>query len=220
MAGNQQNGDSPRKVGSHGFRWIIRILLYGTALVIAWPLLNTVIFFKQLEAIEESCVAKASSCLDPKTGILKALPVLVEVTEESCAMMKATRCIDPKTVILKPVFVPIQEKAAEKTRIPCRYVGTWSTMKRGSSYSIVLDESGRYDVTLNQGRDPGSPVDQGYWAVQGKSMLWRTARNIPTEIDVNPIIAESETEFELLEMNGNRTRFELVVRGTAQNCSS
>jgi hypothetical protein len=220
MAGNQQSNDPAQKVGSRGFRWIIRILLYGTALVIAWPLLKTVIVFKQLEAIEESCAMKATSCLDPKTGILKSVPMLVEVIEESCAAMKTTRCVDPKTVISKPILIPVQEKAAEKTRIPCRYVGTWSTMKRGLVYSIVLDESGYYNMTLNRKRGPGSPIDRGYWAVQGKSMLWRTARNILAEIDINPIIAESETGFELLEMDGSRTRFKLIARGTPQKCSS
>ncbi len=174
------------QVGSRGFRWILRLILYGVAIVIALPLVANIAFFKALERADEGCDMVPTACLDAKTGILK----------------------------------PVSSLGREpRTQIPCRYVGTWSSIRPKKVYRIDLDAGGRYRMSDNTMGTGNTGAYQGYWAVQGNHMLWRADKGIGMPIDINEIVGESETSFSLIEKDGSSTRFELIHPGEAQGCS-
>ena len=177
-------------IGSSGFRWTMRVLLYGAALVVALPLVANIAIFKGIEMADEGCEMVATACLDSKTGILKPLRTLAR-----------------------------QGGSAAHTLIPCHYVGTWSSIRPEKVYRIVLEQGGRYRMSDNTTGAGNTDSDRGYWAVQGDHMIWRSDKLVAMEIDANPIVVESETRFELVEKDGSRTRFELISPGEAQSCS-
>ncbi|THF57708.1 Kelch repeat-containing protein [Pseudothauera rhizosphaerae] len=183
----QPAGDGPARpqVGSRGFRRTLRVILYGVALALALPLIANILIFKAVDAVEDSCVRKASGCLDAETGILRPVAALAR-----------------------------EQTGADHTRIPCEYVGSWSYGRARKAMRIELQESGRYQLTENKDGTKGRAVDRGYWAVQGDNMLWRTSDpRVEMEVDVNSILAKDDAAFELQERDGSHTRFELIARG-------
>jgi hypothetical protein len=189
--GTRGNTVATPAIGSRGFRWTLRLLLYGTALIVAVPLLANIVFFKGVEMADESCEMVATACLDAKTGILKPMPSLARQ----------------------------DDAAATYTQIPCRYVGTWSSIRPDKVYRIVLEDSGHYRMSNNTTGAGNTSIDQGYWAVQGDHMLWRSEKHVAMAIDANPIVVASETRFDLVEKDGRHTRFELISPSEPHSCS-
>jgi hypothetical protein len=134
---------------------------------------------------------------------------------DQCAE-KGSNCVDKTTGILKSVSIPGGEKD-ETPAIPCRFVGIWSSIQPGRMYRFTMTSDGRYSGGSSTHGTEAQDAYTGYWAVQGKHMVWRS--DGPGEPDVNPIVDEAEGRFTLIESNGSRTRFELIERLPAGHCA-
>jgi hypothetical protein len=175
---------------SRGFRWTLRAIFYGAAAMVIAPMLWGYLSLHQLRRQEE-CIVNPSACLDGR-GLIERVPAL------------ATGGAD----------------GSEQTRIPCRYVGTWSSTQSTEAMRITLQDDGRYLAVRNSSGAEPTVHDrhEGRWAVQGSHMLWLHHRGDPGRPDVNRIVDESEGRFTLIEENGGRTRFERLEVGTSQRC--
>lgn len=177
------------KVGSSSFRLSLRLILYGTMLVIGVPMLANIVFFHRVK-LADDYATNPSAFLDGTTGILKPIPTLANKSAD-----------------------------AAEAIIPCRYVGVWSSIQAGTIHRITLKENGRYVMAPNEYSSNRSAVYTGYWAVQGKNMIWRHEQINTTEPDINPILPDSDTRFTLIEENGKRTRYERIKAIESSTCS-
>lgn len=179
--------DPPRQ-WSAGFRWTIRIVLYGCAAIIGLPM-----------ALNAWMLHRADST-------------------ESCNYHPA-RCLDQKSGLLPPVSsLETDEPDSKRTRIPCRYVGIWSSIRPGLITRMTLSDDGHYKTTPLPGGMDGGRTYTGYWAVQGHTMLWRHDQAPGAGLDVNPIDGDGDGKFVLIEENGQRTRFELIEKIPSTQC--
>ncbi len=127
----------------------------------------------------------------------------------------ASACLDPATGLLKPQL-PVRESGPP--RIPCRYVGSWTSRQGGRISRILLKDDGTYDMAPNEA-GMGSPTGYtGYWAVQGQYMVWRHNAGV-TGPDVNKIIEPSPAGFTLVETSGKHTRYELIQQAQSTRCT-
>lgn len=175
---------------SRGFRWALRAIFYGVAAVVIVPMLIGYIAFNR-EQRQEGCAADPSACLDER-GLIERVPALVTRNDDQ----------------------------SRNTRIPCRYVGVWSSIRPNLVLRITLHDDGRYVAVRNLSGSEASAHDryEGHWAVQGRHMLWRHTRNDPGRPDVNRIVDESEGRLTLVEENDTTTRFERLEAIASQRC--
>lgn len=125
-------------------------------------------------------------------------------------------CLDPDTGILRSKK-SVQGGESGESHIPCRMVGVWSSRQDSIMYRIELKDDGSYVIEPNQ---KGSGDPRGYtgrWAVQGQNMVWRHDQYVG-DLDVNPILPESDTRFTLIEGNGRRTNYELIRAVSSERC--
>lgn len=176
-------------VGSTSFRLSLRVILYGTALVVGLPMLVNIVFFHRIKLADEYAT-NPSAFLDEKTGVLKPIPSLASTSSD-----------------------------ATEAKIPCRYVGVWSSIQAGSIHRITLKDDGRYVMAPSEYSSDRSGGYTGYWAVQGNSMIWRHEQKSTGEPDINPILPDSDTRFTLIEENGRRTRYELIEAVRSTTCT-
>lgn len=174
---------------SRSFRLSLRVILYGTALVISLPLLGNILFFNRMERAEEYATNPAAF-LNPSSGILKPIPALAEKSRD-----------------------------AKEAKIPCRFVGVWSAIRGASVHRITLKGDGRYEMAADEYSSDRNSRYTGYWAVQGNNMIWRHEQLNTTQPDINPILPESESAFTLIEENGRRTRYERIKPIVSSACS-
>lgn len=171
--------------------WVMRVVGYSVAAVIIVPMLWSYLQFRQIQIAQE-CADDASLCLDKETGLLKSVPSLVDA----------------------------QSPATSQPAIPCRFVGVWSSRQSGSSmYRITLNDTGRYSVEENRDGIQVRIIDTGYWVVQNNHMVWKADRRGTGELDINPILPESDARFVLVEGNGKHTQFELISAIKSSRCT-
>lgn len=186
----RQNGKGaqPRDF-SKPFRWSIRFIVYGVAIIICVSLLSNIMRAKRMEAAHE-CDNQPKNCLDAKTGILKPVPGSNGETSEN----------------------------SQETSIPCRFVGVWSSIRPGFVLRIKLRDNGQYIAAPNESGVGDRQGYTGFWAVQGNKMIWRHQQGNTSDADVNSIVNESDSTFTLIEMNGQRTRFEMIEATKSHIC--
>lgn len=125
-------------------------------------------------------------------------------------------CLDPRSGILKPL-ASAQGGADGESSIPCRLVGVWSSRQGGLVHRIELKDDGTYAMEPSQWGAGNPNGYTGHWVVQGRNMVWRHNRG-PSDLDVNPMLPESDTRFTLVEGNGTRTIYELIRAVPSQRC--
>jgi len=163
---------------------VVRVLVYGTLLVLATPHLLTYIGL-QLSDMTDQCQTRPTACLNPSTGLLAR-----------------HWGISGRSKFSLP-------------RIPCAFVGEWSIKLRQSEFSLALQADGTYQMKSSV---KTVPSDAGYWAVQGKYILWRSTTHQQAEIDMNQIVSNDGNHFELIEMDGVHTHFERKADLPPQRC--
>jgi hypothetical protein len=169
---------------------IKRIVGYSIAAVFIVPMLLSHIQMRQINTGDE-CASNTAACLDRDTGLLKSIP--------SLAGGWFTRA---------------------RPEIPCRFVGVWSSRQADSPmYRITLGDDGRYSAEQSRDGAQVYVIDTGYWMVQNNNMVWRSERHSRVEADINPILPESATRFQLVEGNGKHTQFELISAARSSRCT-
>lgn len=128
---------------------------------------------------------------------------------------RPTACLNPSTGLLARQWgVPGRSKFSSP-RIPCAFVGEWSTTLKAREFSVAMQADGTYQM-----KSPTKtiPDDAGHWAVQGKHILWRSTTHPVAEIDMNYIVSNDGSHFELIEMDGVHTHFERRAELSRQRC--
>jgi hypothetical protein len=132
---------------------------------------------------------------------------------EDCA---TTACRDSKSGLLKSV--PALEKDGALPSVPCAFVGKWQAVGQNlHKERYVLNDDGTY---ITQPEVAAARAYSGYWMVQGGKMVWRDKGDSSGELDINQIVSQSETDFELIEQNGWHTRFTLIERTSSKVCGT
>jgi hypothetical protein len=120
-------------------------------------------------------------------------------------------CLDPQSGLLKST-------GTEPSKIPCRMVGIWSYRKNTIQRRIELKEDGSYTMEAVQGSQEDGKLHTGYWALQGKTMAWRHTQS-DTDIELNLIQFESDTQFSLTEQDQAVIPFELIKKSESTRCT-
>ncbi|BAL27386.1 hypothetical protein AZKH_p0503 (plasmid) [Azoarcus sp. KH32C] len=123
---------------------------------------------------------------------------------EGCRTRPAA-CLDPGTGLLASQPAVPERSALATPRIPCPFVGSWVTRRGNSEFHIDLQADGRYHMN---GNTLSVPADDGHWAVQGKYILWRSTTHPVAEMDINRIVSNDGSHFELIEANGLHSHFD------------
>lgn len=136
--------------------------------------------------------------------------------EQACAE-DPKACLNPDSGLLKDGRSGQAGEVA--STIPCHMVGVWSSRHGGLMYRIELKDDGTYAMEPNVAGVGSRSGYTGHWAVQGNNMVWRHDQG-GSDLDVNPILPESDTRFALIEGNGSRTNFERVRAVASEVCTS
>jgi hypothetical protein len=128
------------------FSFVVKLILLGALLLIVIPLSLRPFLFQASVPSPGSIdcdMRNQASCIDQKTGIMKAIPSLLVQGANSNA---------------KPV-------------IPCRLVGKWASGQNGKKpYKTRLLDDGTFTMEPGPALADGA---SGLWAVQGDKMIWR-----------------------------------------------
>ncbi len=115
-------------------------------------------------------------------------------------------CLSADTGVLARQWAVPGRSKFSVPRIPCAFVGEWRTHLRAQEFTFAMQADGTYQIKSKSPR-PTVRDDAGHWAVQGKYILWRSSTRRVAEIDINQIVSNDGSHFELIEMDGVHTHF-------------
>ncbi len=170
--------------------WIMRVAIYGLLAIYAASTIKSYFRIHEMMA-KQNCAENPAACIDKETGLMQSEPSLAEANPG-----------DDTT-----------------PRIPCKYVGIWSSRHGSDMYRIVLKDDGTYSMMQPGASDSSPPLYTGYWTVQGKNMVWRHQVGNTGEADINPIQQQSDSQFTLTEGNGSHTVYELIEAVKSNECT-
>lgn len=172
---------------------MVRVVIYVPVglLVLFWgSQILLVSRFEQARDEADLCKVDPRACVDPRTGLIPSVPML----EGS-----------------GPTHTPPQ--------IPCRFVGVWSTVQRGAMFRVTLMDDGRFRMDRNVIDAAGRRHHEGFWMVQTGHFVWRYPESAHEPPDINRIVSESGTSFDLFERDGRVSRFDLLDRKASSRCA-
>ena len=103
---------------------------------------------------------------------------------------------------------------------PCEYVGIWAATRGKEHYRVVLDEDGSFHADAY--RDTARPrtAMSGSWGIAGQQIVWMYDAGLTWPPDVNAITPLGKDAFELKEVDGSTTRYDLLDRSVFERCGS
>lgn len=123
-------------------------------------------------------------------------------------------CLDAQSGLLRPA-----PSGGSESRIPCEFVGLWNWSNGWDSRRLEMRADGRY-VMAASGREP--KTYRGHWAVQrfgsADKLVWRSDP-VFGDWDVNAIQVRGAGHFELVERNGDITRFDRLDTPPTEGCT-
>lgn len=128
--------------------------------------------------------------------------------------------MDPRTGLIPSV--PKQEGSGPThtpPQIPYRFVGVWSTVQRGKMFRITLMDDGRLRMHRNFIDAPGRRHYEAFWMVQSSHFVWRYPESAHERPEINRIVSETGTSFDLFERDGRVSRFDLLDRKASSRCA-
>lgn len=152
-------------------------------------------------------------------GHFLSLHRLGEQNEKEACLADAVRCVDADTGRI--ASVPRLARLPNRTppELPCRFIGSWQTVQRGSVWKITLDDRGRAMLdTPVAATLPATSGNRSYWMVQSGHFVWRHPQGVGGELDINRILGEDERGFVLEEMDGRHTRFDRLDAHPSTRC--
>jgi hypothetical protein len=148
-----------------------------------------------------------------------ALRHLGDQNEKEACLADAVRCVDARTGRIASVPRLAAMPNSTPPELPCRFIGSWQTVQRGSVWKITLDDQGRAMLdTPVAATLPATSGKSSYWMVQSGHFVWRHPQGVGGELDINRILGEDERGFVLEEMDGRRTRFDRLDAHPSTRC--
>jgi hypothetical protein len=140
--------------------------------------------------------------------------------EADLCKVDARACVDPRTELI-PSVPKLEGSGPYQTppQIPCRFVGVWSTVQRGAMFRITLTDDGRFRMDRNVTDAAGRRHHEGFWTVQSGHFVWRYPESAREPPDINRIVSETATSFDLFEGDGRVSRFDLLDRQASSRCA-
>jgi hypothetical protein len=176
---------------------LVRVIVYGLALIIAVPMLWNYMNFRSA-GITEKCEASPASS-DSK------LPRSQQIAG----------CINKDSGFFGRLFSSAKSPSAT---FPCRYIGIWSSSRNGVASRVTLQANGQYIFEENSMLKVSRPPVLGHWEIQGDNMVWHH-KNREDHPDINKILKQTESSFTLVEENGGNTEFELIKSLKPEGCT-
>jgi WD40 repeat protein len=131
-----------------------------------------------------------------------------------------TECVEAGNGALESLlFKNTKNLVLSLPSVPCRYVGTWSSKRTGSEYKVTLTDDSRYIAEPVHDNSASARTVSGLWGAHDDSMVWFEDQRSAWPIDVNTILPESRGRFSLIDVNGERTDFELIDAIKSNTCS-
>ena len=187
LRGRDADTAAAGRAWSTPFRWTMRGILYLVAAAVFVPMLVHYLAFRR-DLSASQCAKAPAECADESTGVVHGILARIRGAADS----------------------------RSQPRIPCRYVGQWSSVRPGKVYRITLHDDGRYMMAPNAGG--GDRGFSGKWAVEGTNMVWRHDQFPGAGRDINAIVQESDSRFTLIERDGTQTKFELIEAAKSAKC--
>lgn len=175
---------------------LTRVIVYGLVLLIAVPMLMNYLAFRSAR-VAEDC---------------QSLPVNTDSKLPRSEQISA--CINKKSGLLSGIFSREEKPHAA---FPCRFIGVWSSSRRGIPSRVTLQADGKYVFEEGDISTSGKRPVVGHWEIQGGNMVWYHA-NMEDHPDINKILNQTESNFTLVEENGDHTEFELIKAGKSEEC--
>lgn len=148
-----------------------------------------------------------------------ALRQLGDQNEKDACLSDAARCVDARTGRIASVPRLAALRNSTPPELPCRFIGSWQTVQRGSVWKITLDDRGRAMLdTPVAATLPATSGKSSYWMVQSGHFVWRHPQGVGGELDINRILGEDERGFVLEEMDGRHTRFDRLDAHPSTRC--
>lgn len=148
-----------------------------------------------------------------------ALRRLGDQDEKDACLADAVRCVDARSGRIASVPRLAALPRSTPPELPCRFIGSWQTVQRGSVWKITLDDQGRAMLdTPVAAALPATSGKSSYWMVQSGHFVWRHPQGVGGELDINRILGEDERGFVLEEMDGRRTRFDRLDAHPSTRC--
>lgn len=148
-----------------------------------------------------------------------ALRHLDDQNEKEACLSDAVRCVDARTGRIASVPRLAAMRNSTPPELPCRFIGSWQTVQRGSVWKITLDDQGRAMLdTPVAATLPATSGKSSYWMVQSGHFVWRHPQGVGGELDINRILGEDERGFVLEEMDGRHTRFDRLDAHPSTRC--
>lgn len=144
---------------------------------------------------------------------------LSDQNEKEACLADAVRCVDARTGRIASVPRLASLRNGTPPELPCRFIGSWQTVQRGSVWKITLDDQGRAMLdTPVAATLPATSGKSSYWMVQSGHFVWRHPQGVDGELDINRILGEDERGFVLEEMDGRHTRFDRLDAHPSTRC--
>ena len=177
-------------------KWTSRFfkaIIYGLALII---ILTLVFFFgsSRLAGNVEKCEAETGIRNNNQKSALQNTQALLACMQNENSFLE--------NWLLRETIKSIQSLP----NAPCKYVGVWESVRPQCRYTVTLKENSEFTATPILCNLSMSAYD-GTWGVYDKKMVWLDSHKFIWPIDINPIEAEDQNSFSLVEVNGTHTQF-------------
>ena len=192
---------------STSFKWTLRVLVWGVAALMIFPLYRTGVAYTSI-ALAQNCMAS--------TGLKGHLDDSLYFAQRfSLCMFLGSSYLESRRQ--EPALRDVMAMEAP----PCEFVGIWKSARRKSVYRLTLKDDGRFtgEEMVDYGPTGGSEIG-GFWGEHAGRMVWIHNDGAIWPPDINPIEARSEDKFTLVEVNGERTEFTLERRLDSERCPS
>jgi hypothetical protein len=185
------------------------VFFVAVVILISLPIFSTVYANKQ-DKLEMSVIACGRSVMSD--------------TVSTDRIKKWIQCVDSEKDFLAGLFF-FQQLAQTKEVVmslpsaPCRFIGVWTSTRTNSKYKVTLTDDNRYEAVPIYPGNEYAPVTRGFWGADDDVMVWFEDNQFTWPIDLNTLKPESRNRFSLIEVNGERTDFELVDAIKSNTCS-
>ncbi|GAA5175654.1 hypothetical protein GCM10025771_08390 [Niveibacterium umoris] len=102
---------------------------------------------------------------------------------------------------------------------PCEYVGIWAATRSEQHYRMVLDEDGSFRGQAYSDTRQVTSGMTGSWGVAGQRIVWMYDTGLTWPPDINTIRPIGKNAFELDEVDGSTTRYDLLDRSPFERCA-